>query len=113
VPAAALAGVGLTGARAGAIIALARAVADGDLVLDPDGNVDATIARLEGLPGIGRWTAQYVAMRALRWPDAFLASDLVVRRALRVARPAQALERARAWQPWRAYAVMHLWRSAQ
>ena len=71
----------------------------------PEGDVDATIMRLTSLPlGVGTWTAQYVAMRALRWPDAFLAGDLVVRRALRV-RPAQALERARAWQPWRAYAV--------
>ena len=113
VPAAALADVGLTGARARAIIALAGAMADGDLSLDPEGDVDATIARLESLPGIGTWTAQYVAMRALRWPDAFLAGDLVVRKALRVARPAQASEKARAWKPWRAYAVMHLWRAQQ
>jgi len=113
VPATELALVGLTGARARAIVALAAAMAGGDLMLDPEGDVEATIARLTSLPGIGTWTAQYVAMRALRWPDAFLEGDLVVRKALRVARPAQALERARMWQPWRAYAVMHLWRSAQ
>jgi AraC family transcriptional regulator, regulatory protein of adaptative response / DNA-3-methyladenine glycosylase II len=113
VPVAALAGIGLTGARARAIIALAAAMAGGDLVLDPEGDVDATIARLQGLPGIGAWTAQYIAMRALRWPDAFLAGDLIVRRELGVARPAQALERAREWKPWRAYAVMHLWRAAK
>ncbi len=95
-PVAALAGVGLTGARARAIVALAAAMAAGELVLDPDGDVDATIARLQSLPGIGSWTAQYIAMRALRWPDAFLAGDLIVRRELGVARPAQALERARA-----------------
>ncbi len=110
---ASLAAAGLTGARARAIIALAAAMGSGDLVLDPEGDVDATIERLQSLPGIGAWTAQYIAMRALRWPDAFLAGDLVVRRVLRAARPAQALERARAWRPWRAYAVMHLWRSAQ
>jgi AraC family transcriptional regulator of adaptative response / DNA-3-methyladenine glycosylase II len=108
-----LARVGLTGSRARAIIALAQATATGALVLEPEADVDATVARLLELPGVGAWTAQYIAMRALRWPDAFPAGDLVVRRMLGAPRPAQALEKARQWQPWRAYAVMHLWRSAQ
>ena len=82
VPAAALARVGLTGARARAIIALAPRLRAAMLVLEPEGDVDATIARLIELPGIGAWTAQYIAMRALRWPDAFLAGDLIVRRML-------------------------------
>jgi AraC family transcriptional regulator of adaptative response / DNA-3-methyladenine glycosylase II len=112
-PVAELARIGLTGARARAIIALAQAMANGALVLEPEADVDATVARLLGLPGVGAWTAQYVAMRALRWPDAFPAGDLVVRRMLGAPRPAQALEKARQWQPWRAYAVMHLWRTAQ
>ena len=112
-PAAELARVGLTGARARAIIALAQAMTEGALELEPEGDIDATLARLLALPGVGAWTAQYIAMRALRWPDAFPAGDLVVRRMLNTPRPAQALERSRQWQPWRAYAVMHLWRSAQ
>ena len=67
---------------------------------------------LEALPGIGAWTAQYIAMRALGWPDAFPASDLVVLRALGESKPARALIRSEAWRPWRAYAVLHLWRNA-
>ena len=112
-PVAELVRVGLTGARARAVVALAQAMADGTLVLEPEADIDATVARLQELPGIGAWTAQYIAMRALRWPDAFPAGDLVIRRMLHTPRPAQALERSRQWQPWRAYAVMHLWRSAQ
>ena len=79
---------------------------------DPEKNYNKrTLAQLVAIPGIGGWTASYIAMRALRWPDAFLEGDLVVRRALGVARPAQALALAEAWRPWRAYAVIHLWRS--
>ena len=106
-----LAGVGITAARARTIIAVARAVVASELVLEPESGVEATLAQLATIPGIGTWTANYIAMRALRWPDAFLEGDLVVRRALGVARPAQALARAEAWRPWRAYAVLHLWRS--
>jgi len=58
------------------------------------------------------WTANYIAMRALRWPDAFLASDLVVLRAMGETQPARALRRSEAWRPWRSYAVIHLWRNA-
>ena len=67
---------------------------------------------LVALPGIGDWTAGYVAMRALRWPDAFLAGDLVVRRAMGAATAARAERESAAWRPWRAYAVMHLWKGA-
>jgi AraC family transcriptional regulator of adaptative response / DNA-3-methyladenine glycosylase II len=74
--------------------------------------VDAPIETLMDLPGIGAWTANYITMRALRWPDAFLANDLVVLKALGETRPAQALRRSEAWRPWRSYAVMHLWRNA-
>ena len=108
---AAIARIGMPLARARTVVALARAVAAGEVALQPEGDVEATIERLLAVPGIGTWTANYIAMRALRWPDAFLEGDLIVRRALDVARPAQALARAEAWQPWRAYAVIHLWRS--
>jgi AraC family transcriptional regulator, regulatory protein of adaptative response / DNA-3-methyladenine glycosylase II len=104
-----LAAVGITGQRARSIVALASALAGGGLRLEPDAEVPATVARLRQLPGIGEWTAQYVAMRALGWPDAYPAGDVGVMRALgtTTARAtAEALER---WRPWRAYAVIHLW----
>ena len=104
--------LGITGGRARTLIALAQAVAAGDLDLAPGVDVDATMQRLEALPGIGVWTAQYVAMRALAWPDAFLANDLVVLRAMGETRAPRAKERSEAWRPWRAYAVLHLWRNA-
>ena len=104
--------LGLTGARARTVVALAAAVARGDVELVPEADVERTVEKLLALPGIGPWTAQYIALRALRWPDAFLAGDLVVLRALGETRPARALARSEAWRPWRAYAVMHLWRKA-
>src|SRR5512143_187947 len=106
-----IARVGLTLARARTIAALGQAIAAGELALQPEADVERTLAQLVAIPGIGGWTASYIALRALRWPDAFLEGDLGVRRALGVARPAQALARAEAWRPWRAYAVIHLWRS--
>jgi AraC family transcriptional regulator of adaptative response / DNA-3-methyladenine glycosylase II len=103
-----LRGIGLTGARAQAVRALAAAVASGRLVLDSSPDPRETLARLAALPGIGGWTAEYVAMRALREPDAFPATDLGLRRALDLPAAALAL-RAEAWRPWRAYAAMLLW----
>jgi AraC family transcriptional regulator of adaptative response / DNA-3-methyladenine glycosylase II len=107
-----LAACGLTGARARTLKALAQAVVDGALQLQPGSDVEATMRALEALPGIGNWTAQYVAMRALGWPDAFPANDLVVLKALGETRPARAILRSDAWRPWRASAVLHLWRNA-
>jgi len=107
-----LVALGLTNARARTVIAVARAVASGAVRLEPESDVEATIAGLTALPGIGAWTANYIAMRALRWPDAFLSGDLVVLKALDETRPARALRRSEAWRPWRAYAVIHLWRNA-
>lgn len=101
--------IGMPEKRAAAIIGLARAVAEGALRLDPSADVPATIAALEALPGLGPWTAQYVAMRALRAPDAFPSGDLVVLRMLDAKTPRQAEARAAAWSPWRAYSVLHLW----
>ena len=63
--------------------------------------------------GIGDWTAQYIAMRALAWPDAFPSTDYGVMKALKEKNLRKVLERADAWRPWRAYAVMHLWRSLE
>ena len=108
-----LASIGVPRARAATIRALAGAVASGEVVLDASRGLEDAVARLAAVPGIGAWTAHYVAMRALGEPDAFPAADLGLRRALgngagRLA-PARVAERAEAWRPWRAYAVMHLW----
>lgn len=102
---------GLTQKRAESVRALARAVADGRLLLDPPVDVARMREALCELPGIGPWTAEYVAMRALRDPDAFPHSDLGLMRALDVDKPAALLSRAQAWRPWRAYAALHLWHS--
>jgi len=107
-----LVALGVTGARARALIGLAKAVASGQFRLEPESDVESTVDALLALPGIGAWTANYVALRALRWPDAFLANDLIVMRALGETRPARALCRSESWRPWRAYAVIHLWRNA-
>lgn len=110
--AAKLATIGLPAQRARTIAALAEAVASGAIDLGPDADPDATVAALVELPGIGPWTASYIAMRALAWPDAFLGGDLIVRRALDVTTAAAAERLAEPWRPWRAYAVLHLWSSS-
>lgn len=101
--------LGLTSRRAQSVQALARAVASGELELDTPVDVQATRAHLQELPGIGPWTAEYVAMRALGDPDAFPHSDLGLRQALKLDKPAALLARAEAFRPWRAYAALHLW----
>jgi AraC family transcriptional regulator of adaptative response / DNA-3-methyladenine glycosylase II len=106
-----IARLGMPGARARTILALARAVADEDLVLMPNADIEATLDKLRALPGVGEWTAQYIAMRALAWPDAFPHTDLGVMKALGTKDPKRVLAAAEAWRPWRAYAVMHLWNS--
>ncbi len=106
-----LAILGIIAARARSIIELAREIARGDLILTPGADVAATLARLVELPGVGEWTAQYVAMRALAWPDAFPHTDLGVMRALGERNPKRLLIAGEAWRPWRSYAVMHLWAS--
>ncbi|MFE9934079.1 AlkA N-terminal domain-containing protein [Streptomyces sp. NPDC005533] len=92
---------------------LVSALADGSLPLGFDSDWDAARAQLSALPGFGPWTTEIIAMRALGDPDAFLASDLGVRRAARglglPAGPAALTARAAAWRPWRAYAVQYLW----
>jgi AraC family transcriptional regulator of adaptative response / DNA-3-methyladenine glycosylase II len=103
-----IAALGLPLARARTTVALAREVAQG-LDLSPAADAQATIERLQRIPGIGPWTASYVALRALGWPDAFLPSDLGVLRALGETKPWRALARAEAWRPWRGYAVLQLW----
>ncbi|HTJ45390.1 MAG TPA: AlkA N-terminal domain-containing protein [Kofleriaceae bacterium] len=108
-----LGALGMPGARKLALIELARAAEQDAQLFHPFGTVEEAIARLKSIRGIGEWTAQYIALRALREPDAFPASDLGLLRgaARRGARPTpnQLLRRAESWRPWRAYAAQHLW----
>jgi AraC family transcriptional regulator of adaptative response / DNA-3-methyladenine glycosylase II len=103
---------GLTQRRAATVQALARAVADKTLSLQPAGNLEEAAKTLNAIPGIGPWTTQYIAMRALADPDAFPHSDLALLKAFQLKRPAELLRIAENWQPWRAYAAMHIWNSA-
>lgn len=109
-----LSGMGIVGQRVETIRSLARAVVDGQVDFDLAQDPQAFCAKLKTIRGIGDWTAEYVAMRALKNPDAFPASDLGLRKAIgdRAAAPARTLQdRAEAWRPWRAYAAMLLWDS--
>jgi AraC family transcriptional regulator of adaptative response / DNA-3-methyladenine glycosylase II len=110
----AIANLGVIGARARAILGLAAAQRSGELSLDSGNHFqpEATIERLAALPGIGLWTAHYIAMRALRWPDAFPKEDIVVRKRLGGVTAKRAEELSQTWRPWRSYAVLHLWRNS-
>jgi AraC family transcriptional regulator of adaptative response / DNA-3-methyladenine glycosylase II len=109
--------IGIPGARAEALRALARAVAAGEIDFRTRARLEETVARLTRLPGVGPWTAHYAAMRAFGEPDAFPAGDLVLRRSLAAggplpsAREAESL--AQRWRPWRAYAALHLWNASR
>ena len=104
-----LSSIGLPKARAATIRALARAVRDGQINFEGIIDIDQFLNRLCEIPGIGNWTAQYIAMRALREPDAFPSSDLGLLRALDLGTARELERRAEAWRPWRAYAAMYLW----
>ena len=107
-----IARIGLPLARATTIHLLAREVASGRLRIVPDADTRSLARQLLELPGIGPWTSEYILMRAVHWPDAFPASDLVMRRTAGNLTSAQLLRAAERWRPWRAYAAMHLWRKA-
>lgn len=104
-----IARLGMPGARARSIAALAAAYAAGTLTLETGMHPEAAVAQLTALPGIGPWTAQYIAMRALRWPDAFPKEDIALRKALGGVSAQAAEARSQSWRPWRSYAVLHLW----
>lgn len=108
-----LSNIGLTRKRAATIRALARSVRDGHLSFDSGENIDQFHLRMLAIPGIGEWTAQYVAMRALGDSDAFPASDLGLLRGASVGDSRELAERAELWRPWRAYAAMYLWQVPQ
>jgi AraC family transcriptional regulator of adaptative response / DNA-3-methyladenine glycosylase II len=113
-----LRGIGITEARANTIRALASSVASGELQLDASQGLGEAISRLRDIPGIDDWTANHIAMRALRETDAFPSDDLGLRRALSIGTGEKSRVSAREltkiadeWRPWRAYAAMHLWAS--
>jgi AraC family transcriptional regulator of adaptative response / DNA-3-methyladenine glycosylase II len=105
--------LGIVRQRVGALQALAREVADGRIALHRGAPLAATLDALRALPGIGEWTVQLIAMRALAWPDAFPASDIGVMNALGTRDAKEIATRAEAWRPWRSYAVMRLWQSLE
>jgi AraC family transcriptional regulator, regulatory protein of adaptative response / DNA-3-methyladenine glycosylase II len=107
----AIARLGVVQARAKSILALAQAQQEFSLENGLHHDPDATIARLAELPGIGQWTAHYIAMRAMRWPDAFPKEDIVVRKNLGGVTSREAEKMSEAWRPWRSYAVLYLWKN--
>jgi len=102
---------GMPQSRWNSIRGLARAVARGEFTFERRATLEESIERLTALPGIGPWTAHYIAMRALREPDAFPHTDLGIRKAAGTASDRELLTRAEAWRPFRSYATMLLWRS--
>jgi len=106
----AIAALGVVGARARCLSLLAPAILERKVKLTFAANVEEQVEALMSLPGIGPWTAQYIAMRALHWPDAFPSGDLMLLRAANLGQR-QLQARAQAWRPWRAYATHYLWQS--
>ncbi len=109
-----LSALGMPAARKSALISLARAAVAHPEIFEAAGTLEESIARLRSIPGIGEWTAQYIALRGLHHPDAFPASDIgILRNAEQLfgakLSPAQLLARSEAWRPWRGYAAQHLW----
>jgi Metal binding domain of Ada len=111
--------LGILRTRAKSILALAQAIlvprgfanATQALSLNPGCQIDQTIAQLQTIPGIGVWTAHYIAMRVLADPDIFLHTDLGIRQAFGETNPKCMLAIAAQWQPWRSYATFHLWQA--
>lgn len=103
--------LGVTGRRSLTILALARLIQSGDMDLSSDLAIEAKMERLLAIPGIGPWTAHYLAMRVMRWPDAFPGTDYGVKKALAPRSQKEIEALAENWRPWRAYAVAGIWNS--
>jgi AraC family transcriptional regulator of adaptative response / DNA-3-methyladenine glycosylase II len=108
-PEKAIQSLGISAPRAQSIRTIAQMVVCRQIDLKPARDPEAVTRSLQEIPGIGDWTAQYVAMRALRWPDAFPAGDLGLLKASHFKSPAHLRDTAEAWRPWRSYAAMYLW----
>jgi len=110
-----LSAVGMPAKRARTLNILAANVAAGKIVLEGAADIELIKRDLLQLPGIGKWTTEYIAMRALREPDAFPAGDLALKRELeemsgQAPEDGREINRPRVWRPWRAYAAMYLWK---
>ncbi|MDR1390400.1 MAG: helix-turn-helix domain-containing protein [Treponema sp.] len=103
--------LGVSSARSCTIYELARALAQGKIDFDLCARPEEEIKKLMNIRGIGSWTAQYIAMRAMEWPDAFLETDAGVKKALQPYTSKELLKMAEAWRPWRSYATVNLWNS--
>ncbi len=103
--------LGIVRTRIAAIQQIVTACQTGELILEPGVDVPATLKQLKAMRGIGEWTAQYAALRVLKWPDAFPAGDYGILKALDVKKPKDARAIAEQWRPWRAYAALCLWQS--
>ncbi len=112
-----IAKLGIVSARANAIIAIAQKVASGELDLSSNASLETASEVLQSIKGIGPWTAHYIAMRALSWPDAFPPQDVAILNAMNLPNTAKGQREAdvlaEPWRPWRSYAVLHLWRSLE
>lgn len=103
--------LGVIATRSNTIYELARALSQGEIDFDLPAQPEEEIKKLMKIRGIGSWTAQYIAMRAMEWPDAFLETDVGVKKALHPYTSKELLEMAEAWRPWRSYATVNLWNS--
>ena len=101
--------LGVTAARSKTIYELARAFVQGEIDFGLCAQPEEEMKKLTAIRGIGSWTAQYMAMRAMEWPDAFLETDAGVKKALRPCTGKELLKMAEAWRPWRSYATVNLW----
>jgi AraC family transcriptional regulator of adaptative response / DNA-3-methyladenine glycosylase II len=104
-----LSALGIPGARKQALAAIARAAMADPALFEPLDTIEETVARLRAIPGVGDWTAHYIALRAAREPDAFPASDVGLLRGAAAPNPRSLEAQAERWRPWRAYAAQHLW----
>jgi len=105
--------LGIIKSRVKAIQSIAQAVSEGSLNLNPGAEVVETRTQLLKLPGVGEWTTNYLLMRALRWPDAFIGTDLGIVKAAKAQGIDNIEQHAEQWKPWRSYAAMHLWQSLE
>lgn len=103
--------LGIIATRARTICELAKAFEQGDIDFDLPADPEVEIKKLLAIPGIGNWTAQYIAMRTMEWTDAFLETDVGIRKALEPHSKKELLQIAEAWRPWRSYATINLWNS--
>lgn len=101
--------LGVTAARSNTIYELARAFVQGEIHFDLPAQPEEEMKKLMAIRGIGSWTAQYIAMRAMEWPDAFLETDAGVKKALQPCTSKELLKMAEVWRPWRSYATINLW----